>query len=142
MGRTGWLEVDLSGLEQLLSRRSKEFIILELIQNAWDERCTSVNISLPRPRRGKTRVVVTDDSAEGFHNLEHAYTLFADSYKKKNAAQRGMFNAGEKFVLAFCEEASIISTRGGIVFDANGRRRTSRRTERGTEFSGVLRLSN
>lgn len=31
MSRTGWLEVDLSGLEQLLSRRSKEFIILELI---------------------------------------------------------------------------------------------------------------
>jgi hypothetical protein len=77
----------------------------------------------------------------GFRNLSDAFTLFAESHKKTNAEQRGAFNAGEKFVLAFCDQASVISTTGGIVFDERGRRRTRLRTEKGSEFSGVLRLS-
>ena len=142
MGRTRWLDVDLSGLEQLLSRRGKEFVIYELLQNAWDEEGTLVEVSLPPPERGKTRLQVKDDSPAGFQDLTQAFTLFANSYKKRNPAQRGMFNAGEKFVLACCEEASIISTRGGIVFDRSGRRRTRKHTERGSEFCGALRLTN
>lgn len=141
MGRSRWLDVDLSGLEQLLSRRGKEFVIYELLQNAWDETPSVVKISLPQPERGKARLVVTDDSPAGFQDLTHAFTLFAHSDKKRNPAQRGMFNAGEKFVLACCGKASIISTRGGIVFDGSGRRRTRRHTERGSEFVGTLRLS-
>jgi hypothetical protein len=142
MGRKRWLDVDLSGLEQILSRRSKEFIVFELMQNAWDERCSIVEISIPRPNRGKSRIIVVDDAPGGFRNLSHAYTLFAHSYKKNSPAQRGMFNAGEKFVLSFCEEASIISTRGGIIFDRKGRRRTARRRKQGSEFTGIVRLSN
>ncbi|HEY6249605.1 MAG TPA: ATP-binding protein [Candidatus Angelobacter sp.] len=142
MGRRRWLDVDLSGLEQLLSRRGKQFVIYELLQNAWDETASIVEISLPRPERGRTRLVAKDDSPGGFQDLTQAFTLFANSHKKKNPAQRGMFNAGEKFVLACCEEASIISTRGGIVFDGSGRRRTRKRTERGSEFLGTLRLTN
>jgi hypothetical protein len=141
MRRMGWLDVDLSGLEKLLTRRSKEFIVYELIQNAWDEESTMVEVSLPRPDRSKTLLVVKDDSPHGFRDLSHAFTLFAHSYKRTNASQRGMFNAGEKFVLAFCEEACITSTSGGIFFGSNGRRRLRRRTDRGSEFSGLLRLS-
>lgn len=142
MGRSRWLDVDLSGLEQLLSRRGKQFVIYELLQNAWDETPSAVEITLPQPERGKSRLMVTDDSPAGFQDLTHAFTLFAHSDKKRNPAQRGMFNAGEKFVLACCEEASIISTRGGIIFDADGRRRTRKRTKQGTEFAGTLRLTN
>jgi hypothetical protein len=69
MGRSGWLDVDLSGLEKLLFRRGKEFILFELIQNAWDEACTRVNISLPRPQGGRTRIVVKDDSPQGFQSI-------------------------------------------------------------------------
>src|SRR5579859_6601116 len=139
--RSGWVNVDLTGLRKLLSRRGKEFILYELVQNAWDENCTVVDISLPCPHHGITRLVVTDDSPSGFKNLSHAFTLFAESYKKKNAAQRGAFNAGDKFVLAFCEEASIVSTTGGIVFDRRGRCITRKHTERGSEFSGLLKLT-
>src|SRR5215469_2881617 len=141
MSRKQWLEVDLAGLERILSRRGKEFVLYELVQNAWDERCTEVKISLPKPDRGKTHLVVSDDSPHGFCNLTHTFTLFAESNKKEHPQQRGIFNAGEKLVLACCEEASVISTRGGVVFDAKGRRRTSRRTQHGTVFSGLLRLS-
>src|SRR5882672_7367521 len=139
--RASWLDVDLSGLRKLLARRGKEFIIYELVQNAWDEKCAVVNISLPRPRHGMAGLIVKDDAASGFKNLAHAFTLFAESYKKQNANQRGAFNAGDKFVLALCEEASIISTTGGIVFDSRGRRRTRKRTAQGSEFSGRLKLT-
>ncbi len=139
--RVGWLDVDLTGLRKLLARRGKEFVIYELAQNAWDEHCTTVNISMPRPQHGTTRLVVTDDAPGGFQNLTHSFTLFAESYKKNNAAQRGAFNAGDKFVLALCEEATIISTKGGIVFDSRGRTHTRRRTKQGSEFSALLKLT-
>lgn len=141
MPRMHWLNVDLSGLEKLLSRRGKEFILYELLQNAWDEQSTRVVVTLPKPERGRTELVVSDDSPRGFRNLDHAFTLFAESNKKLDPTKRGLFNAGEKFVLACCEKASVISTRGGIIFDSKGRRRTRRRMERGTIFSGLLRLT-
>jgi hypothetical protein len=139
--RPGWIDVDINGLEKILARRGKEFIAYELIQNAWDERTARVDIRLARPDQGKTRIVVTDDSPEGFRDLKHAFTLYAESDKKRHSHQRGMFNAGEKFVLAFCEEATIVSTTGAIIFNRKGRRRTRKCTMRGSEFSGLLKLN-
>jgi hypothetical protein len=136
-----WLDVDLRGLRHLLARRPKEFIVYELIQNAWDERPTQVDISFPRPVNGQTRLTVIDNSPDGFHDLTHAFTLFAESTKKTNPQQRGLFNAGEKFVLACCEEASIITTTGGVIFSRSGRRKTRRRRKEGSEFSGQLKVS-
>lgn len=86
----------------------------EQIQNAWDELATRVDVQLSRPERGKSRIVVRDDSPRGFQNLSHAFTMYANSEKKGNSRQGGMFNAGEKFVLAFCEGASIVSTTGWL----------------------------
>jgi hypothetical protein len=136
-----WLDVDLLGLKQILERRPKEFILFELIQNAWDEQSTLVEVSFPAPTNGRTRLSVTDNSPEGFRNLTHAFTLFADSSKKSNPQQRGLFNAGEKFVLACCEEASIVTTTGAVKFDQKGRRKTRQRRSQGSEFSGVVRLT-
>jgi hypothetical protein len=139
--RQSWISVDLDGLRQILARGGKEVLAYELVQNAWDERASAVHVSLPRPQHGKTTLTVTDDSAAGFKNLADAFTLFASSYKKANPERRGAFNAGEKFVLAFCDEATILSMSGGVIFDQRGRRRTLRRTERGSMFTGSLRLS-
>jgi hypothetical protein len=141
MKNNSWIDVDLRGLQKILSRRGKEFLVYELVQNAWDERASTVEVTLPRPVRGRTILTVIDDAPEGFRNLAHAFTLFAESYKKGNPQQRGAFNAGEKFVLAFCDEASLISTNGGFLFDAQGRRRTRKRTRLGTEFKGTLSLT-
>lgn len=139
--RHRWLDVDLLGLRQVLERRPKEFIVYELLQNAWDENSTLVEVLFPRPIHGKTRLTVTDNSPEGFRDLAHAFTLFAESGKKSNPQQRGLFNAGEKFVLACCEQASIITTTGAIKFDANGRRKTRQRRKQGSEFSGLVSLT-
>lgn len=142
--RTNWIDVDLDGLRKLLERRGKEFAVYELVQNAWDENTTFVNITLTPPHRGMSELIVEDDSPEGFRDLTHAYTMYAESYKKSNPEKRGAFNLGEKFVLALCSEVTITSTTGRVVFDQRGRTHSTHpahRREKGTEFRGSLRLS-
>src|ERR1700756_3328891 len=132
--RTKWIDVDLDGLRKLLARRGKEFAVFELVQNSWDENITEVSITLSRPVRGWSELVVTDDSPNGFRNLTDSYTMYAESYKKTDPQKRGAFNLGEKFVLALCDEASITSTTGQILFNREGRFQKRARRERGTEF--------
>lgn len=141
MGRTGWINVDLDGLRKLMERRGKEFIIYELVQNAWDEKVTRVDVTLTRPQRGRSHLTVVDDSVKGFGNLADAYTLFAESYKKANPERRGAFNAGDKFVLALCQAARIQTTGGTIFFDDAGRRKSRHRRDIGSEFSAVVELT-
>lgn len=140
--RKNWIDVDMDGLCKVLERRGKEFAIYELVQNAWDEpHVTQVEVSLSRPVHGQSVLTVTDDSPEGFRDLSHAHTMFADSYKKSNPEQRGAFNAGEKYVLALCDAASIESTTGTVTFNSEGRTRSSKRRAAGTQFTGFLRLT-
>lgn len=136
-----WFEVDRSGLKQLLTGRDKAFIIFELIANAWDENISKVSVTLSRPERGRSELVVIDDSPDGFRDLSHAYTMYAPSEKKQAPQRRGRFNQGEKSVLALCDEASITSTTGQILFTAAGRRRTKKTLPAGTEFRATLSLT-
>jgi hypothetical protein len=142
MARTNWLSVDMDGLRKLLERKGKEFAIFELVQNAWDEDITQVEVSFPAPQRGSTTLSVVDDSPQGFRDLGDSYTLYAESYKKRDPQKRGAFNAGEKFVLALCSHAQITSTTGRVLFDDKGRHQSRVRREVGTEFSGVVRITH
>jgi hypothetical protein len=140
--RKNWIDVDMDGLRKLLERRGKEFAIYELVQNAWDEpNVTQVDVVLSRPHQGQSVLTVRDDSPEGFRDLAHAHTMFAESYKKSNPEQRGAFNLGEKFVLALCESASIESTTGTVAFSREGRTKSNKRRAAGTQFTGFLRLT-
>lgn len=138
-----WFEVDRDGLARLLERKGKSWVVFELVQNSWDESgATRVDVTLtPVEGRPLARLRVEDDSPEGFRDLSHAYTLFADSYKKGNAEQRGRFNLGEKLVLALCESAEIVSTRGGVRFTEAGRETLRRKRDRGTVFEAVIRMT-
>lgn len=137
-----WFEVDRKGLAQLLERKGKEFVLFELVQNAWDENTSEVHVSLERiPGTRYAELVVGDDNPEGFRDLTHAFTLFAESSKKSDAGKRGRFNLGEKLVLALCEEASIASTKGTVVFDADGRHAKRAKRERGSVFTGRLKMT-
>src|SRR5439155_3396882 len=85
-----WFKVDTEGLAQILERKGKEFALFELIQNAWDEPgVTKVTILFESQGRSHTLLVVEDDASEGFKDLSHAFTLFAQSAKKTNPEQRG-----------------------------------------------------
>jgi len=138
-----WFEIDRKGLAKLIERRGKIALIFELISNALDaDGTTRVDIVL-EPEQGvpHATVLVTDDSPAGFVDLSHSWTLFAESSRKAYPTKRGRFNLGEKLVLALCTEASIISTKGAVMFDSRGRSSMKARRERGTEFQGIARIT-
>jgi len=141
------LEVDLKGLRELQARRpSRLWILLELVQNAWDaDGVREVHVDLIRRSNSPlVEVFVSDDSPGGFMDLSHAYTLFARSTKVEDEAKRGMFNLGEKLVLASMSGRAVIgSTTGTIEFDLerNTRRRRTITTPRGSYFRGNLRMT-
>lgn len=138
-----WFEVDKQGLAKLLERRGKPFMLYELVQNCWDQNVTRVDILLTKASGSRDAYLsVTDDDPEGFKNLSHAFTLFAESDKKSNPQQRGRFNLGEKLVLAMCDEAEIVTTTGGVRFDERGRHSLRRKRERGSSFEAVLKMTN
>lgn len=138
-----WFEVDKAGLAKLLSRKGKQFVLFELIQNAIDERTTRVDVKLERiPGTRDVHLIVEDDSPDGFADLSHAFTLFAESKKKSDATKRGRFNLGEKLVLALCSTASIRSTTGGVRFDDTGRRAIRDKRAAGSVFAGTLKMTN
>lgn len=139
---TGWFDVSKEGLANLLERRGRAFAILELLQNAWDTKSTRVDVML-EPMGGKPEILVrvTDDDPDGFANLAHAYTLFAQSTKGTDAEKRGRFNLGEKLVLACCREAMITTTTGRVSFNAKGRTRSRTSRAAGSEFLGYLSMT-
>jgi hypothetical protein len=140
----GMFDIDLKGYAKLLGDRSKGRILVELIQNAWDEDSSKVEVELKK-LQGKplVEITVTDDNPEGFKDLTHAYTLFAESAKKSDPTKRGRFNKGEKDVIVVCKEASISTTKGGVYFDvASGVRKNLRKKrESGSVFKGTLRMN-
>lgn len=137
-----WFDVDKQGLAKLLERRGKSFALMELIQNSWDTNAKKVVVNFePLPGVPMSKIEVIDDDPNGFAHLSHAFTLFAESVKKGDAEKRGRFNLGEKLVLALCQEASIESTTGSVLFNAEGRHQRRYKLERGSRFCGVIRMT-
>jgi hypothetical protein len=137
-----WFDVDKAGLAKLLQERGAAFSVLELVQNALDTQATEVTVDLVKAGKGLYSLTVTDNDPEGFSNLAHAFTLFAESEKKGRADLRGRFNLGEKLVLALCDNAEIRSTKGSVRFDAEGRHVTDNATEVGSVVALRIRLSD
>lgn len=134
-------EVDKAGLAKLLERRGKEFVLGELFQNAVDENVTSVKMRLELIGGGMAEMSVEDDNPEGFADLTHAYTLFAESNKKSDPTKRGRFNLGEKLVIALCREARISTTKGEIRFTPDGREMRPPIRSRGSKFEGIVPMT-
>jgi len=145
MKRRNWIDTDLDGLAKILERRGgKYFALYELIQNCWDEDGVRfVEVILRRgEKRGTVNIDVIDDSPNGFAVLSHAFTMFAESLKKKDPTKAGRFNLGEKLVLAICVEASITTTTGQVIFSEDGtRRQTKRSRDVGSIFQGVVKMT-
>ena len=135
-------DVSKQGLAKIARRRGLAFIISELWQNCVDTNAKNVEITLTKlPGRPAAEIIVTDDDPEGFKDLSHSYTLFATSEKIHDPEKRGRFNFGEKLVIAVCDSAEISSTTGTIIFDEDGRRRSHRKREKGSQFKGTIRMN-
>jgi len=139
---SSFLEVSKKGLAKALAERGAAWPLLELLQNCLDENVTTVTATLRPFGRGKYEIRVEDDCPEGFKDLVHAYTLFAESPKKANPELRGRYDMGEKLVVARCDEAHIITTKGAIHWEGDTRRHGRQKRERGTVFVGVLRMTH
>ncbi len=138
-----WFDVDKEGLAKIIEKRGKSFAIFELIQNAWDTDTDWVKVSLEKiPGKPQARLIVEDNHPDGFTDLTHAYTLFAESEKKGDPSKRGRYNLGEKLVLALCVEATVVSTKGTVVFAQDGTRQKKRtKRESGSVFNAVIRMT-
>lgn len=138
-----WFEIDRKGLAKLVERRGKVALVFELISNAFDADGTSQVTVTIEPVEGEPHVwlTVTDNAPDGFTDLRHAWTLFAESSRRSHAHKRGRFNLGEKLVLALCKEATIITTTAGVMFDQRGRTMLKARRQSGSEFSGLARIT-
>ena len=143
-GRINWINIDLDGLAMVAKRRGLSFVLLELLQNCYDETgCTNVDVVLDpmHNTRNRATLTITDDGEHGFRKLSDAWTMFAPSYKAGNAEQAGRFNMGCKLVLSLCESALIESTTGSVRFSDQGRKKLRRRTERGSKVTLLLRVN-
>lgn len=143
--KDGWFEVSKEGLGNLVAGRDKSFVLYELIQNAWDQETTIVDVvleSAPDLGRGLARLKVTDDDPRGFADLTDAFTLFRKSRKMGDPTKRGRYNWGEKLALALCISALIETTTGAVEFPAKGpRKMLRRRRDKGSCFSAVIRMT-
>lgn len=143
MGKENWFLADPDGLKKIIERKGKGFIIFELIQNAWDQYVSLVSVNLHKPPGSHmVTLEVEDDDPDGFADLVHAYTVFGESTKKQDPKKRGIFDLGEKLVIALCHEAKIESTSGTIIFDPKkGRFKSRHCREIGSKFTGKLKMS-
>lgn len=134
-----WFDVDKAGLAKLVASKPKAFIVFELLQNAWDQNVTHVDVTLePAAGSRNAQITVIDDDPDGFADLRDAYTLFAESRKKANAEQRGRFNLGEKLVLALAKSACLETTSGSVRFDEHGRHASRQRRDAGSLFRATF----
>ena len=95
------------------------------------------------PGRPLADLTVEDDSPEGFRDLAHAYTLFAESYKRGNPRAAGPVQPRRKDGPGRCESASISTTKGTVIFDpAEGRIENPRqKRDRGSVFQGRIKMT-
>jgi hypothetical protein len=140
-----WFEVSKSGLAKLLEGRGKGFAVLELLSNSFDTSTKEVRakLELLPNRRGVASLMVEDDDPEGFSDMTHAYTLFAESNKKGEAEKRGRFNLGEKLVLSISKTAVVSSTKGTITFNEDGTKKVDLKNRRvkGSKIEAILQMN-
>ncbi|MBF0358504.1 MAG: hypothetical protein HQL70_07830 [Magnetococcales bacterium] len=141
--KKNWLEVDIVGMRKSTAVFGSGPLIYELVQNGWDTNATEVRITLEKqPGRPYANLVVFDNDPDGFKDLKHAFTLYAESEKKWDPEKRGVWNLGEKLVLCRCEDAQIESTKGTVIFSKTQGRKMSRKCrEFGTCFSASIRMN-
>ena len=139
--------VSRRGLAKLLERRGDDHvtgIVFELYQNAVDNGGTRrVDLDVQAvPGRPQAVVTVSDDHPDGFRDLSHAWTLFAESERKSDPTKRGRFCMGEKMVAALALTMTIETTTGTVTFGPEGRTVRPRRCrEVGSVVTATVRAT-
>ena len=137
----GRIELDRKSYVKSLQGKSKNWIVFELAQNAFDEKgVTELRISVEYVAdKREIHVIVDDDAPEGFRRLTDAYTMWTESLKVDDASMAGRFNEGDKKVFLFAEWAEVITTKGTVRFEGEERTQTKSCTNRGTTITAVFK---
>lgn len=138
-----WFPVDKEGLRKTQEGQHKSFVIRELLQNAWDQDVKEVTVELTgSDTRGYSTIIVEDDDPNGFADIAHAYTFFAESEKKNDPEKRGRFNIGEKLTLSLCKNAEIETVGRTVTFSEKSGRRTKKNNRKiGSRFYGTIKIN-
>lgn len=142
MSKEPALVVDRKGLAKKLANRPKAFVFYELLQNAWDEKVTTVRVQAEMLySRQVCRIFVEDDSPEGFQSLESIYTLFRDSKKADDPEKRGRFELGEKLVAALALRMEVCTTKGTVLIEGDDRTTSKKKRDFGSTVLVDIKLT-
>lgn len=127
MGRRNWFELSNEGWRRLSAGRPLGRLLLEGLQNAFDQQASSVEVDL-----GPDRVIVEDD-ASGVDDLALVYTVFM-SDGDDAPVRRGRMGRGLKELVAAMDAAEVHTVGASIIFDKNGRHTQPATRTRGTKL--------
>ncbi len=128
MPRRDWFEISDEGWRRLSAARPLGLLVLEALQNAFDEGATLVSVELDR-----RAIVVEDDAASGFGDERLVYTVFL-SDKPDDPTRRGRMGRGLKELIAAMDSVTVETVGRTIDFSENGRQSTENDRARGTRL--------
>ncbi|MBX3269744.1 MAG: ATP-binding protein [Sandaracinaceae bacterium] len=123
-----WFEVADEGWRRLSAARPLGRLLLEALQNAFDEAAPLVTVTL-----SPERVVVEDDGPGGIVDERLVYTIFL-SDKPDDPTRRGRMGRGLKELLASMDRARVETVGRTVTFDEAGRTIEDNPRERGTRL--------
>ena len=137
-----WFEIDKQGLAELLERRGKGFVLLELLQNAWDQNVTTVEVRSQRDHARRGVLVSLKMMIPRASRTWLTPSLCLRRSTRRRACEARPVQLGQKLFWPCGADAYIITTKGTVVFNKNGRRTTKRAArDRGSVFHGFIRIT-
>lgn len=124
-----WFEIADDGWRRLSASRPLGRLLLEALQNAFDERAGRINVSL-----SSREIVVEDDALAGIADERLVYTVFL-SDKPDDPRRRGRMGRGLKELIAAMESAVVETAGTTIEFGERGRTSRPNQRTRGTRLS-------
>lgn len=124
-----WFEVADEGWRRLSASRPLGRLLLEALQNAFDEQAAHVSVTLD-----PARVVVEDDADDGIGDERLVYTIFL-SDKPDDPTRRGRMGRGLKELIAGMDRAVVETVGTTVEFGEEGRRSRDNERERGTRLT-------
>ncbi len=126
--RDDWFEISHDGWRHLSASRPLGRLLLEAIQNAFDEQAAKVRVRL-----SETSIEVVDDASGGFDDERLVYTVFL-SEKRNDPTRRGRMGRGLKELIASMDGASVETVGTTVEFSAEGRTTRRNRRKKGTRL--------
>jgi len=129
MAHRAWFELSNEGWRRLAASRPMGRLLLEAVQNAFDEHATSVSVEI-----GDDSMVVEDDAEAGVGDERLVYTVFL-SDKPDEPTRRGRLGRGLKELIAAMDTATVETVGTTIDFHVDGRGSKPNGRQQGTRMT-------